>query len=423
MEINEFEKDVASVNYERQAQKQGASFGIAYTPFTLYDISDENKYEMLRKYQEWLLLEQKIKRHNYESDSLEEFLIHFHGSFEELISNLEQFAHSFTSESLIKQIKEIVNQISNKAKTVDPQLKQTVGPTVLNFDFTNASNIHEIFFDSLEKSAFFFQSKYGKTQNLSTQKQTIFDNASFTDLVKMFNPEQFYSLSVEQVKDLCQAVSNKYCEAKGVKPCAVNFADFGSKHNSVVFGNFSWASQSITLNSNFLNNLGEYAKQQNTFAPYELLQTIIHESHHRYQQENVDKKDLSQQDNIVKEAILRDSDDNKKTFKDYASSLDEKDARNAALGFMQRFAHETGDRNLQVFCQNETNKELNTRTYNVTGRDENLFPHLYTPCDFGVKRAEQNALSCSYSSFMESMRTPTPTTEISHERIRARTKL
>ena len=182
-----------------------------------------------------------------------------------------------------------------------------------------------------------------KDKNFSaTTKPTVdtkeYDNLSRYQLVSMFRPHIFYSLSASQRHKLCQAVVNDYCRANGISPCAVNLSPLPCGNGYMTFGEYAPCKGTITLNSRLFDLIDDFSEENNTALPYKILQTLVHETEHRVQFMNIDKNPKNEADAMLKLSLLEPQ--SGKSYADYLAEPDEIGARNAALAYIRDCATE-----------------------------------------------------------------------------------
>ena len=164
-----------------------------------------------------------------------------------------------------------------------------------------------------------------------------FSKMSRKELISMFAPEVFYKLNETQIKQLLQATSNDYALSQGAYPCEVKIAGLTSSNGGVTLGEYCPSNQQIEINSRFLSKLEEFRAENNAFAPYQLLSTLIHETQHHVQTTNLNKKnsELSAREKMACFALAEPSSNN---YGEYLISADELDARDCALSYLKEAA-------------------------------------------------------------------------------------
>lgn len=208
---------------------------------------------------------------------------------------------------------------SNTKKTVETQIIEN-----------KAKNYADWSFEKFKDSSF----TATKKPVLDTRS---LDNLSRNQLVSMFKPNVFYSLSDRQKQVLFQAVANNFLLANGVSPCAVELVNLPHDSKSVCFGEYVPAKGTIYLNSHLLSAMDAMYEEGNTALPYKILSTIIHEAQHRVQFMNFDKQPRTEAERLLKASLIHPN--ASKSFADYLSEPDEIDARNTALAYIRECAN------------------------------------------------------------------------------------
>ena len=201
-------------------------------------------------------------------------------------------------------------------------------------------------------------SKFSATTK-PTVKTNDLDQLSRNQIVSMFRPHVFYSLSASQRHKLFQAVVNEYCRANGVPPCAVNISPLPCGEGYMTFGEYYPCIGSISINSHLFDNMEAFSDESDPAFPYAILQTLIHETEHRVQFMNIDNAPKDEADRLLKKSLLEPQQG--KNFEDYLAEPDEIGARNAALAYFRNCANE---------CVRPEEAELLACFYNCQKRRE-----------------------------------------------------
>ncbi len=180
-------------------------------------------------------------------------------------------------------------------------------------------------------------SKFSATTKPTVDTKNL-DQLSRNQIVSMFRPHIFYSLSASERHKLFQAVVNEYCRANGVSPCAVNISPLPYGEGYMTFGEYYPCKGSIAINSHLFDNLEAFSDESDPAFPYAILQTLIHETEHRIQFMNIDNTPKNEADRLLKESLLEPQQG--KSFEDYLAEPDEIGARNAALAYFRNCANE-----------------------------------------------------------------------------------
>jgi len=420
--------DIYSIELEHIAKRNG----ITFSRFNIDDLTEEEKSTIYREFIEWLTFNNLITPENDGEDpALEEFLTKFYGNIDQLKKQLLKFQEQTKSPVKKSQIKKIIVKIEKviaPAKRHDVPITQ---PILLNFNLSDATNEKiENLYEIADRATFYYQLShgYGAEDNSSesgivTEKtKNQFSKLSMDELVAKFSPAEFYKLSPADIKDLVSATSQRYCLDNKVPPCSVSFSKLNTSESRVTLGTYSWANQNISLNSRILERLNEFDYNKNPYLPYALLQVVIHETQHRVQHGNLDKIALDSKDKLVKNAIMNPSGIENRSFMQYQSALEEQDARNAALSFIQKYAARSTDSAFKAFSDLETIKECRTKKYDITGKDCEIFPFLYSESLLGSKNSEQSKIKSQRDEFYSMLTRNTASADRENTRVRERTR-
>ncbi len=137
-------------------------------------------------------------------------------------------------------------------------------------------------------------------KQITRSSKSKYDSLPFEKQLEMFSSDTFFTLQIEDVKELCQAVANSYCNKMKIKNLPLIFLedkkDFSlGSYNS--FGNY------IHINYNYIKIISSLKKlnSKNCLIQYKLLSTIIHECRHSYQATNTSKNmDIKYVSNAMK---------------------------------------------------------------------------------------------------------------------------
>lgn len=228
------------------------------------------------------------------------------------------------------------NSLEEEAQTERPERPQESGTNE-----KETSDFEKAVIDQKAKKYGDFAYEKAKNSSFTATKSPRIDTSSLnglsrTQLVEMFDPEVFYSLSDKQRETLYQAVVNDYLIEQGVPPCAVELGNLPIGKNQICFGQYDPARGKIELNKHLFDNIDELSNVSNAHLPYHILSTLIHEAHHRVQFMNIDKEPKSEADKLVKNSLVEPQAG--KSFKDYLAEPDEVDARNASLAYLRECA-------------------------------------------------------------------------------------
>lgn len=229
------------------------------------------------------------------------------------------------------------NSLEEEAQTEKPQNPQES----TNSNEKETSDFERAVIDQKAKKYGDFAYEKAKNTSFTATKKPKIDTSSLDglsrkQLVEMFDPKIFYSLSDKQRETLYQAVVNDYLIEQGVPPCAVELGNLPIGKNQICFGQYDPARGKIELNNHLFDNIDELSNVSNAHLPYQILSTLIHEAHHRVQFMNIDKEPTSEADKLVKNSLVEPQAG--KSYNDYLAEPDEVDARNASLAYLRECA-------------------------------------------------------------------------------------
>lgn len=214
--------------------------------------------------------------------------------------------------------------------------------------------------------------KFKNKEFSATKKPTLdtrnLDNLSRSQLVSMFRPNVFYSLSNSQKQVLFQAIANDFLRENGISPCAVEMANLPFDSKSICMGEYVPAKGAIYLNKQIFENMDVLDEENNIALPYKILSTIIHEAEHRVQFMNFDKAPKSEAERLLKKSLVEPS--KSRNFADYLAEPDEIDARNTALAYVRECANQCTRPEealaLATFYNTEKSRELSNGKSSVS---------------------------------------------------------
>lgn len=126
----------------------------------------------------------------------------------------------------------------------------------------------------------------------SMDTNSIYDEKPWNQLIEMFDSKNFYKLSKEELVQLTQAVSNKYCEMNNVNkvPVIIN-SKIRALGKYYTFGNYVNLTNDYFDLFNYIKNTGI----DNKLLPYKILSTTLHEARHSYQFRTNTSKDKKEE--------------------------------------------------------------------------------------------------------------------------------
>lgn len=232
---------------------------------------------------------------------------------------------------------------------------------------------------SLYRKRIFAFRKASDENYFPTERPTEY-NASFegynrSQLIRFFEPENFYALSEDQVKSLLQTVSAEFLQSKGVQPCNVAFEKLTISDDSVQYGEYNPNRGAIIINQKILAMMNEAKKTKNKSFPCQLLSTLIHESEHRVQFSTFGQKTGDRRQDMIN-SFLSTSQTSLSTAQ-YLASYDELDARNEALDYIGEMAAENDSSVLAAFYNLKKEQEMNNGKANIPENDKRYFSDIY----------------------------------------------
>lgn len=298
-----------------------------------------------------------------------------------LLKNIEEIKDELESnvdskdEKKKEEPKEEDKEASKAKEPTDPRVR---AKAKLYGDFAYQRSLDENF-------------KATKAPTISNKK---FDNMSRRELVGMYSPEKFYSLSDSERAALFQATVNEYLISNGVEPCAVSMVPLHFDDKTVINGEYVPALGEILLNTALFNNIDAYSEVNNRYFPLQILQTLIHEAQHRVQFQNIDQPEKSLADKEIKRSLKVPQ--SGLTFAEYLAEPDELDARNAALAYFREAAVESGNDDLAAFYNLQKKHELsNGKASGTSSALQNELKDVFNPKMFDVDITRTNMMSSS----------------------------
>ena len=111
---------------------------------------------------------------------------------------------------------------------------------------------------------------------------------SYEQLCLLIDSEYFYDFvdSKEKVELYVNLLHRLYCKENNMRASSITFIN-GLSSNT--YGYYNPIENKIYLNSKFLEVFNNCKENKNVYYPYALLSTIIHESRHKWQHNNINK--------------------------------------------------------------------------------------------------------------------------------------
>jgi len=289
----------------------------------------------------------------------------------------------------LENIKEREKEVPEKDKSADAEEKP-VSSSRAEENYNSAQSRHKRYAEFALKKA----KDPSFTATKEPHKTPHFGNYSREELIDLYRPEKFYGLSDKERHELFQATVNEYLVANGVDPCAVDLSSLPLTQNSICYGEYVPAEGRILLNSRLFDQFENMRNEGNSYFPYQILSTLIHEAQHRVQFSNIDKLDETNAvDYALKDSLL--SGQGGLSYSSYLALADELDARNAALSYMKAAAlssSKAGDK-LAAFYNNLLTSEQKNRKDEVSSLLKNQYQEIYSGEKINIPPTKQKAMA------------------------------
>lgn len=343
---------------------------------------------------------------DYNADSFEERLLTL--SFEDkekLLALLLELLHLTGDKRLLALIDKVKLSLDNEVEEEKEEEKEKKNYTEAD---TSDEDAKQKAIDNKAKNYGDFAFEKAKNHNFTATKQpTIdtreFDGLSRNELVSMFRPNVFYSLSPAKRHKLCQAIVNDYCHANGVSPCALDLDPLPCGKGYMTFGEYVPCAGKIVLNSHFFDNIDEFSEESNPAFPYKILQTLVHEAEHRIQFMNIDNAPTSEADALVKDSLLEPQ--QRKSFSQYLAEPDEVGARNAALAYFRECAesckHPDEAARLACFYNCQKKEEMKSPKADVPQVLKTAHPDIYNGAMLNTSSTLQASMRSNIKNVMD----------------------
>ena len=123
---------------------------------------------------------------------------------------------------------------------------------------------------------------------------------SYNQLLLLAESNDFYDIICnQQMLGLYIAeLHKKYCKENNIKPTKIIYSEFLENNT---YGSYNYVDKNIYINKKLLDIFEQCKKDNNSFYPYVLISTIIHESRHLWQHINLKKmfdKDATDREKI-----------------------------------------------------------------------------------------------------------------------------
>ncbi len=282
--------------------------------------------------------------------------------------------------NLVSEIKKQIEKLNKANQEVLKSIKRTKNfaqnTTITNYHIQRKFENYKLF--ALNKA---LNIHYFPTSKVVVNTDE-FKNLSRQELVSLFNKENFYKLSNDQIVALMQAVVNEYLQSNKVSSCSVNLADLTFDEDFITYGEYNPNLGCININKNLINLIDNARKFDDQCLPYQILTTLIHEATHRVQFASLDKEFKTEFDKAISSALLK---PNATSYSEYLSSLDELDARNSTLLYLKQNAISCDA--LAQFYNNKKREEINSPKQEISNDLKYLFKDIY---DYTYLPTEKN---------------------------------
>ena len=224
-----------------------------------------------------------------------------------------------------------------------------------------------------------FTNKRSSDENLGPRlvETKQFDGLTRTQLLEYYKPSKFYLLSNHQKHSLFQATVNEYLASNGIPTCAVEFFPMPITDKSVYYGLYRPQYGEIYINSNLFNNIDNLSDEGNTYFPYQILSTLIHEATHHIQFTSLEHGANDDKNRLIRRSMMNNQDN--MSFEEYLTEPDELDARNSALQYIREASYEAkhGKQNLMAFYNIQKNHEIKNPKKPVSKKIQSFFSDIY----------------------------------------------
>ena len=125
-----------------------------------------------------------------------------------------------------------------------------------------------------------FEKFYKNDFGCDVSSASKFDTLSWKKLIEMFDTKTFYTLTKDDLKDLCQAVSNKITNKFNTKNCPIVVTKLSN-----AFGQYNPFFKTIELTQDYMKYFDIYKSlnMNHKILPYQILTTTLHETRHSIQ--------------------------------------------------------------------------------------------------------------------------------------------
>ncbi len=216
---------------------------------------------------------------------------------------------------------------------------------------------------------------------------TEFSNYNRTQLVSLFDADNFYKLNKRQKHGLLQAIVNDYCREQGITPCDVRIINLPVSDKTICYGEYDPSKGVININKRVFDQLDNPDMANNNFLPYQLLSTTVHETRHRTQFNALTNQSmLTDKEKLITKSIKHPI---YSGYNAYLSAPEELDARNSALEYLRQMCLATGDEELKAFYNSKKYAELHNGKLEIPDEIKQHFPEIYNNLILRSKKDSQ----------------------------------
>lgn len=297
------------------------------------------------------------------------------------------------SKKLVKKLDLLIRHINNNVVENKPQ--EHSSDELLKIEMNKINNRiqyrqYALFYNYILSKAF--------DRNYKSVEPNLIDTGEFASLsreqlIDMFNTQCFYNLNKEQRLQLFQAVINDYCKENGVEPAGLTIEDLPASKKRVRFGEYDPANSKISINKAVVDCFEQAKETQNPYFPYKILETLVHESQHRVQFENLDNPSTPRLEKVLDK--MKNSKTNEyKTQTGYNTAYEELDARDCTIEYLRNAMQINRDKNLEKFYNSLMIEEINRHKYEIPAEDKMCFVNVFFArqtqklCNLEIKKDE-----------------------------------
>ena len=113
-------------------------------------------------------------------------------------------------------------------------------------------------------------------------------NLSYDELILLADSDDFYNIicNEQKVGQYIAELHKKYCKENNIKPTKIIYSELLENNT---YGSYNYVDHNIYINKKLIDIFKQCKNTNNSFYPYVLISTIIHESRHLWQHTNIKK--------------------------------------------------------------------------------------------------------------------------------------